>query len=172
MIAMAQFSNGTKLVELPVQQDADLRSLQEELCRLFGKPFPKMTATVRVNGESFDDFQDTPFRALDPGSLVEVGFEQTTDPYFYDLIDRTQRPGTIEEEILWETERAGGTTLLAFKDWLTERKRPSISLATPMAAFPLTTPDVVDVAFLPPWEEIKRPARRNASRRRRVAKAG
>ena len=153
---MVLFSSGDKLFHLPVQQEADLRSLQKEICQLFGQPFPKMMAAVRVDGERFDDFGDMPFRAVQDGAQVEVEFEQTTDPYFYDLADRTQHRGTIEEEILWETERAEGTTLLSFKDWLSERKWPFIAFAEPAAAFDLTTPGAVGVAFLPPWGEICR----------------
>ena len=152
---MVLFSSGLKLAHLPVQPEADLRSLQKELCQLFGQPFPKMMATVRVDGERFDDFGDTPFCAVQDGAQVEVEFERTTDPYFYDLADRTQRCGTIEEEILWETERAEGTTLLSFKEWLGERKWP-LAFAEPAAAFDPTTPGVVDVAFLPPWGVICR----------------
>ncbi len=58
---MVLFSNGAKLLELPVQPEADLRSLQKQLCRLFGQRFPKMMAAVRVDGEKFDDFGDKPF---------------------------------------------------------------------------------------------------------------
>ena len=150
---MVLFSSGTKLFELPVQPEADLRSLQKQLCELFGQRFPKMMAAIRIGGERFDEFGDKPFGNVQDGETVEVEFEQTTDPFFYDLADRTQRCGTIEEEILWETERADGTTLLSYKEWLRERRRALEAFAE-IPLFAVTEPAVVDVAFLPPWAEL------------------
>ena len=152
---MVLFSSGNKLFELPVQPEADLRSLQKQLCELFGQRFPKMMDAVRIGGEKFDDFGDKPFGDVQDGATVEVLFERTTDPFFYDLIDRTQRCGTIEEEILWETERVGGTTLLSYKEWLREQRR-SLEAFAEIPLFAATAPAVVDVAFLPPWEELRR----------------
>ena len=150
---MVLFSNGTKLFDLPVQPESDLRSLQKQLCQLFGESFPKMKAVVRIGGERFDEFGDKPFGNVQDGEIVEVEFEQTTDPFFYDLADRTQRCGTIEEEILWETERVGGTTLLSYKEWLRERRRALEAFAE-IPLFAVTELAVVDVASLPPWAEL------------------
>ena len=47
--------------KLKVERGMQLRSIQQELCRLFGQPFPSMKARLDINGVIYDEFGDTPF---------------------------------------------------------------------------------------------------------------
>jgi hypothetical protein len=70
---------------------------------------------------------------------VKVAFCPTDDPFFYDVADRILPKSSIEDETLYEDEVEGGRTNLSYKDWLLSRP---------------VDDDRVDVALLPPWEEL------------------
>jgi len=78
--------------ELTVDRNLTLRDCQEELCKLFKKSFPKFKACLVIQGPRgprvYNDFMDHPFRKCTPSDEATVVFEQTDDPYFYDLRDR------------------------------------------------------------------------------------
>ena len=69
--------------------------------------------------------------------LVQVDFLWTDDPCFYDFADRRLPRATLFEEIQWEDETENGSTDLNFGNWLQAKR------------------DALDVAMLPPWEEIR-----------------
>ena len=79
--------------ELPVSTTTSLRDLQQELCSLFHKPFPRTKASLTIEGLVYDEFIQQPFKTCG-GRVVEaqVTFHPTDDPFFYDLRDRKMRP--------------------------------------------------------------------------------
>lgn len=106
--------------------------------------------------------------------MVEVSFVATDDPFFFDQMDRTSPKSTLEEDVLYESEFESGTTTLSQSDWLRSRFDTSAWLRA-RSPFREDTADDrneymnnyedwlrawpqerVDVAFLPPWEEICR----------------
>ena len=80
-----------------------LRALQKSFCALFGQRFPAMMATLNVQGEKFDSFNEQPFSGC-TGNSVEavVAFVPTDDPFFYDLMDRRGPKAVLEQTILAE----------------------------------------------------------------------
>jgi len=172
---LATFCNNGQRAELAVSTGTRLRHVQEDLCRIFGQPFPAMKAWLRIGGRAWDDFEDAPFAGCDDEAVVAtVDFMPTDDPLFYDIFDRTGLKGdTLEEQILYESEVEQGHTSLAYKDWL--RARRAAALVRPPALLDIdwlfagswgdardvtdvwrrAWQDYGDVAFLPPWPEIR-----------------
>ena len=74
---------------LMVRQNMSLRDVQHLLCRTFQERFPLMCANLKVEGITYDNFDDMPFLQLkDNEKEVHVKFERTTDMYFFDKRDR------------------------------------------------------------------------------------
>lgn len=143
MMITVNFRNNTEAMhEMIVPHLVTLRALQRKLCALFSARFPAMQAIVEVGGNVYDDFADAPFSHLDhtcdckerehnasiicacnPKVEAIVTFKaNTTDPFFFDWIDRCLPKYTIEEEIAYEDASRLGETSLDFKSWL--RARP------------------------------------------------
>ena len=61
------------------------------------------------------------------------------DPFFHDVADRLGMKVSLQEEMLWETEREQGLTQANLKDWIRCRRGHSL-----------------DVALQPPWEKEMR----------------
>ena len=72
----------------------------------------------------------------DQEAFFEVDFARTDDPYFYDMADRRGTRATLAEEIVWEEEIETGLTNLSLEAWLQAKR------------------EELDVALLPPWEEL------------------
>ena len=99
--------------------------------------------------------------ALQQVIKADISFCPTDDPYYYDLADRAEKL-TLEEELLFETERERGYTDLSQKAWLRAQRRTSSTwrcFATPSEEDDLNWPPPIDVAFLTPWGEILGDAR-------------
>ena len=115
-------------LELP--KTTQLKDLQQTLCVFFNKPFPKKLAKVKVYSKIYDEFQEYPFGdVLGEEIQVSVTFEDTTNPYFYDLMDRVALKYTIGDEVEYEDLLSRGETRLTFKQWLKskcERPLPAI----------------------------------------------
>jgi hypothetical protein len=71
---------------LAVSASTTLRDVQQGLCHFFRRPFPAMKATLVIDGRSYSEFDDLPFRQLP--SEASVVFSATDDPFFYDVMDR------------------------------------------------------------------------------------
>jgi len=182
----ARFCYGEQRAVLAVKRDTQLRHVQENLCRLFGQRFPAMKACLHIDGRDWDEFGDTPFAGHDDkvGKLVgKVKFIPTDDPFFYDVADRVGPKGTVEDEILYDEAEQRGITMPSYKDWLRSRRarevlRPLAWIGASYMPFaegakwgddadrtvlscevwppwdPATSG--FDVAFLPPWEEMRK----------------
>ena len=99
-----------------------LRDLQKDICDFFKQPFPKKSVRLKVCEKMYEDLMDHPFQDATGEEIVAtVFFEDTTDPFFYDLIDRKSLKYSLEEEIEWELEISRGNTCLTFKDWLRDK---------------------------------------------------
>ena len=68
-----------------------LRDVQDIVCRLFHKPFPRTKALLTVGGITYDEFADMPFVDCASEDVMAVVFINTDDPFFYHL--RGRRPG-------------------------------------------------------------------------------
>lgn len=122
---------GSVVEELP--KTIQLRYLQMGLCQCFKQPFPEKLAKVKVYDKTYDEFMDYPFENV-IGEEIEamVTFENTTDPYFYDVADRIHMKYSIQDEVEWEAEAACGETCLTFEDWM----RSKTQRAPPQAIVP------------------------------------
>ena len=74
--------------ELTVTMRNRLRDVQEIVCRVFRKPFPRTKACITLGSITYDEFTDMPFVGCSGGDVLTVVFINTDDPYFYDLRDR------------------------------------------------------------------------------------
>ena len=84
-----QFMSKEHKKTLMVRQNMSLRDVQHLLCRAFQERFPLMCANLKVEGITYDNFDDMPFLQLkDNEKEVHVQFERTTDMYFFDKRDR------------------------------------------------------------------------------------
>ena len=131
------------LLMMDVPRNICLRDLQRDLCRLYRQRFPKMLAVLEVQGNLFDDFDESPFVAVQ-GEQVEaaVSFQENKcDPYFFDWIDRREQKTSLEEEMQWEEERESGTTDLTLEDWMCAR-RSAAQIGH------------IEAASLPPWPAV------------------
>ena len=74
--------------EINVDPNTSLRELQALVCKLFGKRFPAMKATLVVADNVYDEFIQEPFVTCSGSVEAIITFANTDDPYFYDLRDR------------------------------------------------------------------------------------
>lgn len=116
---------GPVVKELP--KTFQLRDLQKDLCKCFKQRFPKKLAKLTVYDKTYDEFLACPFENV-IGEEIEavVAFENTTDPYFYDVADRVHMKYTIEDEVEWESETARGETCLTFGAWMRSKAQQTI----------------------------------------------
>ena len=85
--------SGGESVEMEVLRDVQLRHVQKCLCNAFRERFPLMCASLTDSGgQTFDDFNDTPFKDAEPNDIFEVAFELTRDMYWFDWADRKCTP--------------------------------------------------------------------------------
>ena len=119
-------------MEAVLPKTTQLRDVQKDLCDSFKERFPKKLASLKVYDKTYDDFMDCPFEDV-LGEQIEVlvTFQDTKDPYFYDLIDRKMMKYTIEEEMEWEFQTARGETCLTFVEWLKAKNAHPLSEAIP-----------------------------------------
>ena len=111
-------------VDLTFHRCAALRNMQMQLCSAFGKGFAQNAALLCVGEKAFRDFGDVPLRTILEYGTVQVIFEkQTTDPYFFDYLDRRRASNiTLEEECLWEHSVSVGETELSLDEWVFSRR--------------------------------------------------
>lgn len=91
-----------------VQPNTQLRDVQAALCKMFRQRFPSTMAVVLIDGVAFTSFQARPFVACAEGQEVLVHFQQSDDPFFYDLADRRGPRATVEDQFLFDAAVAGG----------------------------------------------------------------
>ena len=119
----------TMAVEMDLPKSIQLRDLQKDLCSFFKERFPKKLAKVQVYDKIYDEFMDYPFEEVIGEEIaVSVTFEDTTDPYFYDLQDRRGLKYTIEDEMEWEFHTARGDICLTFAEWLKAKTEQPLSI--------------------------------------------
>ena len=84
---------GDESVEVEVLRNVELRHVQKYLCRAFRERFPLMCASLTDSGgQTFGDFNDTPFKDAEPNDIFEVAFELTRNMYWFDWADRKCAP--------------------------------------------------------------------------------
>ena len=116
--------DGSQTLITMVSKTISMRDLQKGICSFFNESFPKKAAKLKVYGKTYDDFGNYPFEDVigeDVNAIVD--FEDTTDPYFYDVQDRLLLKCTLADEIQWEDEVENELTTLALKDWLLAKKQ-------------------------------------------------
>ena len=99
---------------------ATLRSLQRDICSLFGKNFPFWGASVCIGNQTFSDGDNAPFRCAVDGDTATVIFSrQQTDPSGYDFVQRRlANRVTLEDECAWEQQVDNGETDLGLEEWI------------------------------------------------------
>ena len=109
VIILFQFEGDVR--PLSVRRETTLRDVQEQLCKMFGRPFPKTKCVLDVAGVLYEDFIERPFEDIVVDfTPCNIYFQPTDDPYFYDLEDRKRGSKvTLHEEL--EIEDAEGNTL-------------------------------------------------------------
>ena len=105
---------------LSCRRDATLRSLQRELCSLFGKNHPFTAASVCIGNQAFSDGDDVPFRLASNDETVSVVFgRQVGDPSGYDVIQRRRANRiSLADECAWEQQVDTGETRLSLEEWI------------------------------------------------------
>ena len=98
VIILFQFEGDVR--PLSVCNESTLRDVQQRLCKMFGRPFPKTKCLLDVAGVKYEDFIEKPFDDI----VVDftpcyVYFQPTDDPYFYDWEDRKGAKMTLREEV-------------------------------------------------------------------------
>ena len=84
---------GEESVEVEVLRKVELRNVQKYLCTSFHERFPLMCASLTdAEGQTFDDFCDTPFKDAEPNEIFKVTFELTRDMFWFDWADRKCSP--------------------------------------------------------------------------------
>ena len=127
-----EFGHAGSVNSLTVQlaKTTQLKDIQQTLCTFFKQPFPQKLAKVKIHSKVYDEFQEYPFEdVIGEDIQASVTFQNTTDPYFYDLVDRTSLKYTIGDEVEYEDLLSRGETFLTFKQWLKskcERPLPAI----------------------------------------------
>ena len=99
---------------------ATLRSLQRDICSLFGKNYPFCGASVCIGNQAFSDFEDVPFRCAVGGDTATVIFSrQQSEPSGHDFVQRrrTNRV-SLADECAWEQQIDTGETDLSLEDWV------------------------------------------------------
>ena len=92
---------GDESVEVEVLREVELRHVQKCLCNAFHERFPLMCASLTdAEGQTFDDFCDTPFKDAEPNEIFKVTFELTRDMFWFDWADRrcTSSPDPLCDE--------------------------------------------------------------------------
>ena len=84
---------------ITVTRRTRLRDVQDIVCRLFHKPFPRTKACITLGGITYDEFADMPFVDCASEDVMTVVFINTDDPFFYDLRDRRPGPCTPPLEL-------------------------------------------------------------------------
>jgi hypothetical protein len=118
-------NGGDAFVPFEVKPDVHLRDVQSELCRLFRQRFPTTMAVVFIDGTTFDGFQTQPFAACSDGQEVLVHFQQTDDPFFFDLADRRGPRATVEDQFHFEAAVDAGDTAasaIGLEQWAAHRR--------------------------------------------------
>ncbi len=121
MVAVILRCTGGEEMLASIPRSAKLRDVQRDLCKKFGQRFPATMAILVVGGQVYANFHEAPFEHCSEGDVVDVIFQPTNDPSFYDESDRRPQP-TLEEEILWEEASADGGTVLDLKTWVKNRR--------------------------------------------------
>ena len=84
---------GEEAVEVEVLRAVELRHVQKCLCNAFRERFPLMSASLTDSeGQTFDDFSNTPVNDAEPNDIFEVAFELTRDMYWFDFAHRRCTP--------------------------------------------------------------------------------
>ena len=84
---------GDESVEVEVLRKVELRHVQKCLCNAFHERFPLMCASLTdAEGQTYDDFCDTPFKDAEPSEIFKVTFELTRDMFWFDWADRRCTP--------------------------------------------------------------------------------
>ena len=84
---------GEAAVKVEVLRAVELRHVQKCLCNAFRERFPLMCASLTDSeGQTFDDFNDTPFKDAEPNDIFEVAFELTRDMFWFDWAHRKCTP--------------------------------------------------------------------------------
>ena len=98
VIILFQFEGDVR--PLSVRRETTLRDVQKQLCKMFGRPFPKTKCLLVVAGVLYEDFIERPFEDIVVDfTPCRMYFEPTDDPYFYDLEDRKGSKVTLHEEL-------------------------------------------------------------------------
>ena len=105
MVTVKLRCNGGCDNDITVSWGTSLRDVQEQVCRLYHKPFLATKVCLGLNGKTYDEFMEKPFWGCDDKTMFDVEFMQTDDPYFYDLRDRRgPRKPTVELELMLTTD--------------------------------------------------------------------
>ena len=99
---------------------ATLRSLQRDICSLFGKNYPFCGASVCIGNQAFSDGDDVPFGSAVDDETVNVIFSrQVADPSGYDFVQRRlANRVTLADECAWEQQTDTGETDLSLEEWV------------------------------------------------------
>jgi len=93
--------SGASVATISVDRNLSLRECQQDICKLFRKAFPRFKACLVFQGPAgprvYDEFIQHPFRKCPPSDEAAVVFEETDDPYFYDLRDRRGKKEDVGE---------------------------------------------------------------------------
>eukprot|EP00973_Karenia_brevis_P065758 9139390-Karenia_brevis.AAC.3 len=145
-----------KMHEASIPKLTTLRDLQPCLCAKFNARFPAMQANLEVGGRMFNDFDDMPFAHFwyscqcenplcDPKAASTcakkleacVTFERnTTNPFWFDWIDRRAPKITLAEEVAYDKAAELGETNLSLRAWLQERRASELRLPV-IEGFPM-----------------------------------
>ena len=101
------FRTADCIAEMDVSKSVPLRDLQKPLCTAFRQRFPAMKADLVIRGKRWDCFHQMPLVDCEHGEEIEIIFEPTDDPYFYDVADRRGPKETLEtlqEEEDWKEQ--------------------------------------------------------------------
>ena len=115
-------------------REASLRNVQKEICSVFGERFPAMKADIVFGKAVFDSFIDRPFVACADGDVMEVRFQPSDDPYWYDFADRRMPKVSVDTDIEKEAAVTGAETSITPVEWDAPFRLPPI----PEFALPAT----------------------------------
>lgn len=100
LINIVLITMGGEQHDFVCDKSASLGEVQKDICKLFCLPFPSTSAELAVNGRHFHEFIQKPFHRCKENMSVNVVFDHTRNPFFYDLADRKGSKMTLEEEVL------------------------------------------------------------------------
>ena len=104
-----------------VERTSSLADVQLLLCRLYRQPFPATKAVLTSDNFLYDAFGQHPFETCIEGTVYEVKFTATDDPFFYDKFDRVGMKIDLEEEIAYDDAVAAGATT-GIEAWVRARR--------------------------------------------------